>query len=132
MSSARVRSSVSAGGAEGERVVASKAEDSERVGKRTRLLLLRPGDVACECASLPTVCAACAPLESPPNACCCCCRASCLWKTCSRDFFLIKCGTILSAPSLSKFGTKYAPLSHKLGLSQTSHRLCDSTWKCNV
>jgi hypothetical protein len=126
-----VRSSVSAGGgARGERVVASKAADSERVGKRTRLLLLlSPGDVACKGASLSTVCAACAPLVSPPNACC---RASRLWKTCSRDFFRIKCGTTLSAPSLSKFGTKYAPLSHKLGLSQTSHRLCDSAWKCNV
>lgn len=131
MSSARVRYPVSTGGgAGGERVVASKAEDSERVDKRTRLLLLSPGDVACEGASLPTVCAACAPLDSPPNACCC--RASRFWKTCSRDFFLTKCGTTLSAPSLSKFSTKYAPLSHKLGLSQTSHRLCDSTWKCNV
>jgi hypothetical protein len=125
-----VRSSVSAGGgARGERVVASKAADSERVGKRTRLLLLRSGNVACEGASLPTVCAACAPLDSPPNACC---RASRLWKTCSRDFFRTKCGTTFSAPSLSKFGTKYAPLSHRLGLSQTSHRLCDSAWKCNV
>ena len=116
MSSERVGSSVSASGEVGgeEGGGAGKVEDSERVGKMMRLLLLGLGagavvcfevppgvcDVACGEASIATVWAACARLAS--LACC----ASRLWRTCSRDSFFIKCGTTLSAPSLSKLGKK--------------------------